>query len=75
MLILSSYILIAVVFRLERTFDLDADVIGLILAQFGQFHADLLQMQAGNKKAPGGCFSGVWRMACVIQPVLRGRAG
>ncbi len=32
--------------RLERAFLRHADVIGLVLAQFGQFHADLGEMQA-----------------------------
>jgi glycosyltransferase involved in cell wall biosynthesis len=40
---------IAVVVRLERPFDLDADIVGLTSsAQLGQLHADLLQVQAGD---------------------------
>ena len=37
-------ILVAVVFRFERAVHRDADVIGLFLAQFGQFDADLLEV-------------------------------
>lgn len=32
---------IPIVFRLERAFDLDADVVGLVLAQLGELDADL----------------------------------
>ena len=35
-------------FRLERTFGRDADIGRLFLAQLGQFHADLFQMQADD---------------------------
>ena len=36
---------VAVVFRFERAIDRDADVIGLVLAKFRQFHADPLKVQ------------------------------
>ena len=35
-------------FGLIRSFDRYADVIGLLLSQFGQFDADALQVEAGN---------------------------
>ena len=37
---------VAIVFRLERSLYSDTDLGGLICLQFGQFHADLFQMQA-----------------------------
>src|SRR5438067_12627030 len=37
---------VAVVVRLVRTFLLDADVIGLVLAELGELDADLGEMQA-----------------------------
>ena len=43
-----SDILISVMFGLIRSFDRYADVIGLLLSQFGQFDADALQVEAGN---------------------------
>src|SRR5581483_191073 len=36
---------IPVMIRLERAFHLDADIVGLVLAQFGQLDADLGEMQ------------------------------
>ena len=33
---------------LVRAFDGDAEILGLFLGQVGQFHADLLQVQAGD---------------------------
>src|SRR6202012_325264 len=36
---------VAIMIALERAFLLDADVIGLVLAQFGELNADLGEMQ------------------------------
>src|SRR5690349_13829256 len=38
--------LVAVVIRLVRTFDGDADVGGLFLAQLGQLHAELVEVES-----------------------------
>ena len=35
-------------FRLERTIDRDTDVIGLLLAELGQLHAELVEMQRSD---------------------------
>ena len=43
-----SDILISVMFGLIRSFDRYADVIGLLLSQFGLFDADALQVEARN---------------------------
>src|SRR5882757_9565844 len=39
---------IPVMIALERAFRLDADIVGLVLAQFGQLDADLGEMQPGH---------------------------
>ena len=40
--------LISVSIRLVRAFDWDADVVGLLLAQYGELSAKVRQMQLGN---------------------------
>ena len=32
-------------FRLVRTFDIDADIFGLLIAELGQFRADLVEVE------------------------------
>ena len=40
--------LIAIMFRLERALLANADIIGLLRAQFGQFRTQLAKVQTGN---------------------------
>src|SRR5579859_1071535 len=39
---------VPVMIRLVRAFLLDADIVGLVLAQLGELHADLGEVQAGD---------------------------